>query len=207
MVCVAIGRCSWAMTKGFVAWVLGAWVWWPPLNKSVSNAGKGEWHRRPENPSWPDSCLRLRGTKRFSKQNLIIFTSASQPSVPLPLVSLLPLAWTAQLHSYHLLGMSAITPVAFRQSFATCARSSLFSAARSASRSRFYRPALHRSYVSETKPIQATVNIETTIKADQKAFREKTGSSPIDAVVPGLSADAMMSPQAGTLTTLSRVQM
>lgn len=56
-----------------------------------------------------------------------------------------------------------------------------------------------RGYVSETKPGNAQVNIDTAIRADQKAFvqqvRKRTGNS----TVPGTSVntDAMMSPMAG----------
>lgn len=57
-----------------------------------------------------------------------------------------------------------------------------------------------RNYVSETKPANATVSVETAIKADQKAFLKETGSRPQDAIMPttGMSADVMMSPTAGT---------
>ena len=56
-----------------------------------------------------------------------------------------------------------------------------------------------RNYVSETKPSNATVNVDTTIKADQKAFLNQTGLKAKDATMPttGMSADAMMSPTAG----------
>lgn len=59
-----------------------------------------------------------------------------------------------------------------------------------------------RDYVSETKPSHATVNVDTTIKAEQKAFLQKTGERPQDATMPttGMGADAMMSPTAGTAT-------
>ncbi|KAF2654600.1 cysteine desulfurase [Lophiostoma macrostomum CBS 122681] len=58
-----------------------------------------------------------------------------------------------------------------------------------------------RNYVSETKPSQATVNVDTTIKADQKSFMNQTGLNPREAMMPstGMSADAMMSPTAGIL--------
>lgn len=58
-----------------------------------------------------------------------------------------------------------------------------------------------RSYVSETKPGRAQVNIDTTIKADQHAFTSQTGILPEQAIIPGtgMSADAMMSPAAGIL--------
>jgi hypothetical protein len=56
-----------------------------------------------------------------------------------------------------------------------------------------------RNYVSETKPASATVNVDTAIKADQKAFLKQTGTRPQDAIMPttGMSADVMMSPTAG----------
>ena len=58
-----------------------------------------------------------------------------------------------------------------------------------------------RTYVSESAPKNATVNIEQTIKEDQKAFLAETGVKPKDATMPatGMSADAMMSPAAGIL--------
>jgi len=58
-----------------------------------------------------------------------------------------------------------------------------------------------RSYVSETKPINATVNVDTAIKADQKAFLKETGKRPQEAMMPttGMSADVMLSPTAGLL--------
>ncbi|KAF2014788.1 cysteine desulfurase [Aaosphaeria arxii CBS 175.79] len=59
----------------------------------------------------------------------------------------------------------------------------------------------YRSYVTETKPSNATVNVETAIKADQKAFLEETGKRPQDVSMPttGMAADAMLSPSAGIL--------
>lgn len=58
-----------------------------------------------------------------------------------------------------------------------------------------------RNYVSESRPSQATVNVDTTIKAEQKAFLKQTGERAQDATMPttGISADAMMSPNAGKL--------
>lgn len=55
--------------------------------------------------------------------------------------------------------------------------------------------------MSETKATNATVNVDTAIKADQKAFLKETGTRPKDATMPttGMSADVMMSPTAGTL--------
>lgn len=94
--------------------------------------------------------------------------------------------------------MSHISPSIARQALRIASRrypSSTFS--------RFSaRPAVaHRSYVSGSKPSQATVNVDTTIKADQKAFFKQTGERAQDATMPttGMSADVMMSPTAGEL--------
>lgn len=56
-----------------------------------------------------------------------------------------------------------------------------------------------RTYVSQTSPANATVNVATTIKAEQKAFLKNTGVAPGDVKMPttGISADSMMSPTAG----------
>ena len=58
-----------------------------------------------------------------------------------------------------------------------------------------------RAYVTNSKPDNATVNVDTAIKADQKAFLAQTGKKPADATMPttGMPADAMMSPAAGVL--------
>ena len=58
-----------------------------------------------------------------------------------------------------------------------------------------------RSYVSGSSPKNATVNVESTMREDQKAFMAQTGVKPKDAEMPttGMSADAMMSPAAGIL--------
>jgi cysteine desulfurase len=63
-----------------------------------------------------------------------------------------------------------------------------------------------RSYVSETKPSKATVNVDTTIKAEREAFLRTTGERAQDVTMPatGMSADAMMSPTAGELHYLRR---
>ena len=100
--------------------------------------------------------------------------------------------------------MSNIAPSAARQALRICSR-------RYPSNSfpRFSpRPATafghngRQSYVSETKPINATVSVETAIKADQKAFLQETGKRLQDEAMPttGLSADTIMSPSAGKLT-------
>ena len=98
--------------------------------------------------------------------------------------------------------MSHIAPTAARQALRIASRrysSSSFSrvvAVRAAAANGVSR----RTYVSETKPSNATVNVDSTIKADQKAFMNKTGTKPEDATMPttGMSADAMMSPAAGS---------
>ncbi|KAI4749032.1 cysteine desulfurase [Aureobasidium sp. EXF-12298] len=91
-------------------------------------------------------------------------------------------------------------------SFPSVARQALHNSARRLSTT--YRPRLlstriaaTRSYVSESSPRNATINVESTIKADQKAFLAETGIKPQDATMPttGMSADAMMSPTAGIL--------
>ena len=59
--------------------------------------------------------------------------------------------------------------------------------------------AASRQYVTQTKPDQAQASVETAIKADRQAFMAQTGKMPESIKVPGLSADAMMSPAAGIL--------
>ena len=65
--------------------------------------------------------------------------------------------------------------------------------------------ASRRSYVSESKPDKAQVSVDTTIKADQRAFIAQTGKLPEDVKVPGtqMSADTLMSPAAGILKQAS----
>ncbi|KAF2838410.1 cysteine desulfurase [Patellaria atrata CBS 101060] len=99
--------------------------------------------------------------------------------------------------------MTSITPTATKQALKLCSR--LFSKtpkSRSIIRtSNALASNGRRSYVSETKATQATVNVESAIKADQRAFLQKTGVKPKDATMPttGMDADVMMSPQAGIL--------
>ena len=87
----------------------------------------------------------------------------------------------------------AIAPTVARQALRVASR-------------RLPRPAIRlagrpRTYVSESKPSKATVNIDTTIRADQKAFLQQTGKHPQDVIMPttGMAADAMLSPTAGIL--------
>ncbi|EME49143.1 hypothetical protein DOTSEDRAFT_68023 [Dothistroma septosporum NZE10] len=58
-----------------------------------------------------------------------------------------------------------------------------------------------RHYVSESSPKNATVNIENTIRQDQKAFLAQTGTKPKDVKIPGtgVMGDVAMSPSAGIL--------
>merc|ERR1711881_223871 len=108
-------------------------------------------------------------------------------------------------HLYTTTTMSNIAPSAARQVLRSCSRPS--SSARSLSRAArlaatSHSPSQRRTYVSETKPQNATVNVETAIKADQKKFMQQTGLSTGDMKLPpgqNLDADAMMSPAAGIL--------
>ncbi len=61
--------------------------------------------------------------------------------------------------------------------------------------------ATRRSYVSESKPDKAQVNVETAINADRHAFVSQTGKLPENMRMPGtdMTADVMMSPAAGIL--------
>lgn len=67
-------------------------------------------------------------------------------------------------------------------------------------------PISRRGYVSESKKDNAQVSVETAIRADQKQFFAETGKLPQDEIVPGTSttADAMMSPMAGTYPSYLR---
>jgi cysteine desulfurase len=64
-----------------------------------------------------------------------------------------------------------------------------------------------RGYVSETKKDNAQVNIDTAIRAEQKAFFAETGKLPEKHIMPGTSAnaDAMMSPMAGELSYVRNI--
>jgi cysteine desulfurase len=96
--------------------------------------------------------------------------------------------------------MSNIAPTVARQALRIASRrypSSTFS--RFGSRVVAGQAHGRRNYVSETKPSKATVNVDTTIKAERKAFLKQTGDRPQDVTMPttGLSAETMMSPSAG----------
>ena len=58
-----------------------------------------------------------------------------------------------------------------------------------------------RSYVSPSTSDKAQVNVDTAIKADQRAFIAQTGNLPENVKMPGtgMSSDVMMSPAAGIL--------
>ncbi|KAF7189739.1 Cysteine desulfurase, mitochondrial [Pseudocercospora fuligena] len=99
--------------------------------------------------------------------------------------------------------MSHLAPNAARQALRQCSRRLSTSTqtfatqaprASIASRGR-------RNYVSESSPKNATVNVEQTIRQDQKAFLAETGIRPKDATLPqtGMPGDAAMSPSAGIL--------
>jgi len=95
--------------------------------------------------------------------------------------------------------MSSFAPTVARQALRIASRRYPASAfARTSLRTA---AAARRSYVSETKSNNATVNIDTTIQAEKKAFLNQTGERAEDATMPttGMSADAMMSPTAGIL--------
>lgn len=105
--------------------------------------------------------------------------------------------------------MSGVAPAALRQVSRSCTRrlsSNLVhqpSHLRSALGSNHLRTT-RRGYVSESKPASAQVsdvNIESTIKADQRNFIKQSGKMPADVEIPGtgLPADMMMSPTAGIL--------
>ena len=110
------------------------------------------------------------------------------------------MAWRGDGLDHLHFAMSTIAPTVARQALriasrrypsSTCSRFSPRAAARAGQG--------RRSYVSETKPAHATVNVDTAIKADQKAFLKQTGQRAQDATMPttGMSADVMMSPTAG----------
>lgn len=98
--------------------------------------------------------------------------------------------------------MSNVAPAATRRALQSCSRSASTSRALSRALARpatLSAPTTHgrRTYVSESSPRNATVNIETAIKADQKKFMQQTNLAPSQVstpAAPGVSADAMMSP-------------
>ena len=107
---------------------------------------------------------------------------------------------------YH--NMSGATPAALRQASRTCNRrlsSNVFHSPRvTPAFGLNHLRSTQRGYVSESKPSKAQVsdvNIESTIKADQRNFIKQSGKMPADVEIPGtgLSGDMMMSPTAGIL--------
>lgn len=98
--------------------------------------------------------------------------------------------------------MSAIASTSLRQASRLCLRrsaaglSSKSAAVRAAALSQY---TARRGYVSETPKKNASVSVDTAIRADQKAFFAETGKLPENQIVPGSNADAdaMMSPMAG----------
>ena len=107
--------------------------------------------------------------------------------------------------------MSNIPPIALRQALRASSRRPFSSNAflRNTNRLRPSSVAIdsgsRRTYVSQTKPDRAQVNVDTAIQADHNAFAAQTGMLPEQAIMPGtgLSADAMMSPAAGILKQAS----
>ncbi|KAF1847759.1 cysteine desulfurase [Cucurbitaria berberidis CBS 394.84] len=98
--------------------------------------------------------------------------------------------------------MANIAPTAARQALRIASRRYTSSTvSRFSPRVAAGRGQAQRNYVSESKPSQATINVDTTIKAEHKAFLKQTGDRAQDATMPttGMSADAMMSPSAGIL--------
>ena len=102
--------------------------------------------------------------------------------------------------------MSTSVPTALRSATRLCCRRGANT--RLSSNPPFVRACVHQPIahqqcrsVSSTRPDNATVNVDTAIKADQKAFLAQTGTKPQDIQMPttGLPGDAMMSPAAGVL--------
>ena len=104
---------------------------------------------------------------------------------------------------HHIAIMSTIAANSLRQASRLCLKQApsttgalRSSAARVAGTS--YQNTSWRGYVSETKKDNAQVNVDTAIRAEQKAFFAETGKLP-EKIMPGtgVNADAMMSPMAG----------
>ena len=64
-----------------------------------------------------------------------------------------------------------------------------------------------RGYVHESKKDNAQVNVDTAIRAEQKAFFAETGKLPEKKIMPGTSADAdsIMSPMAGEFSYVRKI--
>ena len=99
--------------------------------------------------------------------------------------------------------MSNLAPRAARQVLRQCSRRASSASVPFAAQAPRACIATHgrRSYVSESSRKNATVNVETTMQRDQKAFMQETGLAPADTQVPaaGVSGDTAMSPAAGIL--------
>lgn len=107
-----------------------------------------------------------------------------------------------QIHLSIINIMSAAAPAAWRQASRACSR-------HLASRGTWTAPRCvlatgtngARSYVTESKPGHAQVNVETAIKEEQKSFMKQAGVSAQSVNLPGTpaSGDTAMSPSAGIL--------
>ncbi|KAK3673367.1 cysteine desulfurase [Recurvomyces mirabilis] len=99
--------------------------------------------------------------------------------------------------------MSNIAPAVARQTLRQCSRraSSTTTSFATYTTPRCISSRGQRHYVSESSPKKATVNVESTIRADQKAFLAETGMRGKDTTLPGsgLPGDMAMSPSAGIL--------
>ena len=97
--------------------------------------------------------------------------------------------------------MSHIAPQVARQALRQCSRRISTKSTSLAPRACIVAPRGQRSYVSESSPKNATVNVESTMMQDQKAFMNETGLAPKDTQMPttGMSGDTAMSPAAGIL--------
>ena len=98
--------------------------------------------------------------------------------------------------------MPPTTSAVWRQATRVCGRRMPARSTWSAPRS--FAGVSARTYVTETKPGQAQVNVETAIKESQKSFMQKAATAPGSVTLPGVmdSADAA-NPAASTLTNAS----
>lgn len=99
--------------------------------------------------------------------------------------------------------MSNIASVSLRQASRLCVKQVSSSGLARTALPRVVAPSAsklsRRGYVTESKKNNAQVNVDTAIKADQKAFFAETGKLPENQGMNGtnVNADAMMSPIAG----------
>ena len=98
--------------------------------------------------------------------------------------------------------MPPTTSAVWRQATRVCGRRMPARSTWSAPRS--FAGVSARTYVTETRPGQAQVNVETAIKESQKSFMQKAATAPGSVTLPGVmdSADAA-NPAASTLTNAS----